>query len=956
MTVSTQAQQRQAAPAPAATDTDTDTDTDTATVTVWDRLADAANPAHYRPKRQNGLVWRELRSARGEEYVVVQNPDAATYRKITMAEFYLFELMDGSRSVQDLVVAYMMKYHRFALPLVLRLVRNLKVGQMLTDPPRFVFGPLGEQLRHRPVSSFATGFAKSFVRREFPLHGLDGLVGRAYDRGVWVLFTRPAKIVMFAVAVLGVPLLAWSLSSSASGLADQSLVVTVPTLYGCLLVVAVLHELAHAFAAKSYGRVVRRGGLSIFYGSPGMFVDTQDMWMEPRGPRMVSAWAGPFSGFVLAGLSGIVLVATPDAPWAAVVAIFGTAALAVNLAQLTPLIQLDGYYMLMDWLELPNLRARALGFVRGELAGKVRRRERFDRTERVLTIFGLAAAAYTGYVLVLAAGFAWVRAKTMVSDAVAVPSLGRVLAATVVLLLTLPLLYVLGQRLWRGGSSLVVASRRLRRLAAERRYRERVAVLANVPPVAELGKAYIQWMARRTTEKVFRAGTMVVAPDEVAEVFCLVLSGEAEVVESGANAGTGPGAGSALPTLGPGDYFPPPGLPRSPLTVRALTDVHVLRLAGADFSDRLAPLLARRAENDTRADERAELEGFALFDGLRTRDKDTLLAHLRARSCVDGEVVVAEGDPGSAFYLVRSGAVTLTQTCADGPPRTLGAGDFFGESALLHDEPHAATATSVGETRLWELDRTTFDDVVCRYFGLSHAVRASAEADEAARAAEALAGTVAGRWLEIEVGDPAPEFTLDTASGPSPVSLSDYRGQVVMLWFSRGYNCPFCREYMARLAPAVGDFERAGVQILQLAPNLVDSAREFWRDKDLPFPFLCDPEKSAYRLCGLQDIGAGEAQRNSVRGFTRAFTTGQGRTTMHALWLDVVNPSIGERLGHHTMTAMQQGVFLVGPDGVLRRKYVFGPLDEPPSNTELLEAAVELGSIELATTQLEAGS
>nr|MDT0664116.1 cyclic nucleotide-binding domain-containing protein [Micromonospora sp. DSM 115978] len=376
--------------------------------------------------------------------------------------------------------------------------------------------------------------------------------------------------------------------------------------------------------------------------------------------------------------------------------------------------------------------------------------------ERILAVFGLAAAAYTGYVLVLAAGFAWVRARTMVSEAVAVPSLGRVLAATVVLLLTLPLLYVLGQRVRRGGSALAAASGRLRRLAAERRYRERVAMLADVPPVAELGKAYVQWLARRTTEKVFRAGTVVVAPDDVAKVFCLVLTGEAEVVATEVVAtevvgtdvvatkvvATDATAGSgSLRTLGPGDYFPPAGLPKSRLTVRALTDVAVLRLAGDDYADRLAPLLARQAEADSRADERVELEAFALFDGLGTRDKDTLLAHLRARTCGDGEVVVAEGQPGSAFYLIRSGSVSLTRSCADGPPRLLGAGDFFGESALLHDEPHDATAVSVGETRLWELDRATFDDVVCRYFGLSNAVRDTAAAGEAARAAEALAGT-----------------------------------------------------------------------------------------------------------------------------------------------------------------------------------------------------------------------
>jgi putative peptide zinc metalloprotease protein len=51
-----------------------------------------------------------------------------------------------------------------------------------------------------------------------------------------------------------------------------------------------------------------------------------------------------------------------------------------------PLLELDGYYMLVDWLEIPLLRSRAFAFVRSDLWRKLRARQPFDREERIFAV------------------------------------------------------------------------------------------------------------------------------------------------------------------------------------------------------------------------------------------------------------------------------------------------------------------------------------------------------------------------------------------------------------------------------------------------------------------------------------------------------------------------------------------------------------------------------------------
>ena len=92
----------------------------------------------------------------------------------------------------------------------------------------------------------------------------------------------------------------------------------------------------------------------------------------------------------------------------------------------------------------------------------------------------------------------------------------------------------------------------------------------------------------------------------------------------------------------------------------------------------------------------------------------TMLEKLAARAevveCAVGDVVVAEGEPGDRFYVIIEGTADVTH--AGTTARSPGAGDSFGEVALLHDMPRTATVTTTSACRLLCIGRRDFMDAL----------------------------------------------------------------------------------------------------------------------------------------------------------------------------------------------------------------------------------------------------
>jgi len=108
-----------------------------------------------------------------------------------------------------------------------------------------------------------------------------------------------------------------------------------------------------------------------------------------------------------------------------------------------------------------------------------------------------------------------------------------------------------------------------------------------------------------------------------------------------------------------------------------------------------------------------------MFAPLPAPTLEALAASLTRVQVPAGEVVFRQGDHGDRFYIVDSGEIEIE---VDGrEANVLGAGDHFGEIALLRDIPRTATARARKETELYALDRDAFLGAITGHAGSTEA-------------------------------------------------------------------------------------------------------------------------------------------------------------------------------------------------------------------------------------------
>ena len=96
-----------------------------------------------------------------------------------------------------------------------------------------------------------------------------------------------------------------------------------------------------------------------------------------------------------------------------------------------------------------------------------------------------------------------------------------------------------------------------------------------------------------------------------------------------------------------------------------------------------------------------------------------------------------------------------------------------------------------------------------------------------------------------KLGQAAPGFKLPAAQG-GEVALDDYLGKKnVIVWFTKGMACVFCRQHMSQLARAYPDIQQRNAEVLEIAPSTPEKGRLYAAKYKLPFPYLCDPADQA---------------------------------------------------------------------------------------------------------------
>jgi putative peptide zinc metalloprotease protein len=173
--------------------------------------------------------------------------------------------------------------------------------------------------------------------------------------------------------------------------------------YGATLIgIKVLHELGHAFTAKRFGCRVPVMGVAFLVMFPVAYTDTNEVWkLAQRKQRLAVAAAGVATELVIAAWATLAWGLLPEGiPKSIAFMLASTTWIATLVINTSPFMRFDGYFLLSDWLDMPNLHHRAFTLARWDMRERLfdlglPAPEYFSRQRRIgLILFAYATWIY----------------------------------------------------------------------------------------------------------------------------------------------------------------------------------------------------------------------------------------------------------------------------------------------------------------------------------------------------------------------------------------------------------------------------------------------------------------------------------------------------------------------------------------------------------------------------------
>lgn len=323
-------------------------------------------------RRRRDLVAQQVRY-RGRSYWNLHDPLTLRNYQLRPEEYLIFSLLDGDRSSAAIC-------REFARAFAPRQIDRRQLNWFLASLHR-------ESL----VQSDAEGQGEQMMRR----------LRSATSSRRWGALTNPLAIRFRGINPTGLlqlldPLARWVISPQALGLVfawvlaaivwagvhfDQ-LITRLPRpeqaltlefliwLPVAVATVKILHELAHAFAARRFGAACRELGVMLLVFTPCLYCNVSDAWLIPnKWKRIAISAAGMLMELFIASIAFFLWwFSTPGSLNTLCLHLLFVCSVGTIFFNGNPCLRFDGYFILADWLEIPNLREQAAAVWRRRFA------------------------------------------------------------------------------------------------------------------------------------------------------------------------------------------------------------------------------------------------------------------------------------------------------------------------------------------------------------------------------------------------------------------------------------------------------------------------------------------------------------------------------------------------------------------------------------------------------------
>ncbi len=329
-------------------------------------MAEAFRSSTSRPVglRYRGDLVTNRQVYQGQAWYVVKDPIGLSYYRFRPEEYALLEMLDGEASLEDLKDNFEARFppRRITVDEVSRFVSTLhRSGLVIGDRPGQ--GPQLNERRRQRVWSEWKNWLRSIMCLRFRGIDPDWILNKINPWFGW-LYSPPALMVAVAYIFTALMLVLVNFETFRSKLPEFHQFFASGNwfyLAAALGITKVIHEFGHGLSCKYYGGECHEMGFMLLVFTPCLYCDVSDSWMLPsKWKRMMIGAGGMYIELILASTATFLWWNSHEGLFNQMcLNVMFVSSVSTLLFNANPLMRFDGYYILSDMLEIPNLRTKS---------------------------------------------------------------------------------------------------------------------------------------------------------------------------------------------------------------------------------------------------------------------------------------------------------------------------------------------------------------------------------------------------------------------------------------------------------------------------------------------------------------------------------------------------------------------------------------------------------------------
>jgi putative peptide zinc metalloprotease protein len=305
----------------------------------------------------------------GRTFFVVKDPVSLRYYRFKEQEHFLLQLMDGGHTLDDAQKAFETRFppERLKLEDLEQFGQQLlNAGLVQNESPHAGKVLFDNRQKKRRLEMFQTFSNILYIK--IPVFDPEKILKKMLP-WLWWMFTITFLLASVSVMLSALFLVLSHFDTFYSRLPSYQEFFSfknVIYLWAALGVVKVIHEFGHGLSCKAFGGEVHEMGFLLLCFSPAMYCNVSDAWTLPnKWQRIIISAAGIYVELMIAAFATFVWWNTPSWPFVNHLSLSLMVVCSVSTVVFNgnPLMRYDGYYVLADWLEIPNLRDRANRYI-----------------------------------------------------------------------------------------------------------------------------------------------------------------------------------------------------------------------------------------------------------------------------------------------------------------------------------------------------------------------------------------------------------------------------------------------------------------------------------------------------------------------------------------------------------------------------------------------------------------